>query len=434
MISFLKKTAAVFIALTMTVFAGTLTSPGFSSSAAENSATWPVPESYKNITTYFDPLRNVYNSSGYHNAIDIEAAGGEPIYAARAGTVISADWKDAYGNMVILYHADLGVYTFYAHCSALNTYAGATVAQGEQIAAVGSTGNSSGNHLHFGICDTLLGGWPDVTYYDPLTYFTYDGVIAGPVEESCECSEEYAGIYTTKNVNTYLNIRSGHGSGFPVVGQIPAGAQVTVTKSDGTWAHVEYNGIKGYSSMDFLQKTADIEQPVSGMTIDGATLPEGNLVVGEKFRLRGVINSQAAIKRVWGGVYNSDGNKTSQWCEASPNTLTYDLAQYFDNKILFGQLTAGSYIYRIEAEDTNGTTFTLLESEFSETVPAQSYEKGDVNLDGEVSIADAVLLQNALLSRAGLSDQQSSCADVNSDGKITVFDLVIIKRTALSIA
>ena len=65
---------------------------------------WPTEPKYKNITTYFDPARNTYDNSAHHNAVDIEAAGGSNIYAAYGGEVISADWKDAYGNMVILYH------------------------------------------------------------------------------------------------------------------------------------------------------------------------------------------------------------------------------------------------------------------------------------------------------------------------------------------
>ncbi|MBR4626344.1 MAG: peptidoglycan DD-metalloendopeptidase family protein [Ruminococcus sp.] len=431
----LKKAAAMLLAIAMLLLPEGLRTNGFGASAADLSATWPVPESYKNITTYFDPLRNQYNMSGYHNGIDIEAPYATPIYAVRAGTVVSADWKDAYGYMVILYHSDLGLYTFYAHCSSTAVSPGAEIAQGQQIAAVGSTGQSSGNHLHYGICNNLLSGWPDATYYDPLTYFNYNGEVAPPIiitDPECDCSEEYAGIYTTKNVTTYLNIRSGHGSTFPVVGQITPGAQVTVTKADGQWAHVECNGVKGFSSMEYLEKVSDIEKPEAGMTVTGATVPDNSLKCGESFRIRGVITSTLTIKKVWGGIYSADGTETKQYCEASPSTKTYDLSSYFDSKIIFGGLPEGNYKYKIEAEDIDGNKFVLIESDFKEVSSSAEYVKGDVNLDKEVNIADAVLLQNFLLGRTNLSEQQENCADYNSDGSVSVFDLMLIKRAAIN--
>ncbi len=77
--------------------------------------------------------------------------------------------------------------------------------------------------------------------------------------EECGCSEDYAGVYVCA-VNTVLRIRSGHGTGYDVIGEIPSGAVVTVTKASGTgssdWAHVTYNGISGYVSMGYLEKYA----------------------------------------------------------------------------------------------------------------------------------------------------------------------------------
>ena len=405
----------------------------YEATAAELTATWPVNQNYKKITTYFDPMRNQVNS-GYHNGIDIEADYAAPIYAVRGGKVISAGWMDAYGYMVILFHSDIGLYTFYAHCSSMAVSAGADVAQGQQIASVGSTGQSSGNHLHFGVCDTLLNGWPDITYYDPLTCFTYNGEVAPqPSDNDCDCSDSYAGIYKTKGVTSNLYIRSGHGSNFPAIGQIPAGSQVTVTKSNGKWAHVEFNGITGYSSMDYLEKIADLEVTDPEMTVYGASSPEGELVCGEIFHLRGVITSAFEIKRVWGGIYSADGSETKQYFEDTPASLTYDLSVSFDNKILFGSLPEGSYTYRIEAEDIKGNRFTVIETKFSEVVSAVTYASGDVNLDRDISIADAVILQNYLLGRCTLDEQQGICADFNSDGKVTVLDLMQLKRCALKV-
>jgi murein DD-endopeptidase MepM/ murein hydrolase activator NlpD len=83
-----------------------------------------------------------------HQGIDIPAKRGTPIEAAAAGTVVFAGRNKGYGNMVMIEHAD-GRRTLYAHAQKLFVTAGDTVAAGETIAAVGSTGHSTGSHLHF---------------------------------------------------------------------------------------------------------------------------------------------------------------------------------------------------------------------------------------------------------------------------------------------
>ncbi|MGN1327330.1 MAG: M23 family metallopeptidase [Clostridia bacterium] len=85
-----------------------------------------------------------------HKGIDIGADKGTPIYAAAAGTVYVSQYgyNGGYGNYVILSHGN-GIQTVYGHCSELCVSVGETVAQGQLIAKVGSTGNSTGNHLHF---------------------------------------------------------------------------------------------------------------------------------------------------------------------------------------------------------------------------------------------------------------------------------------------
>lgn len=83
-----------------------------------------------------------------HAGIDIAAPTGTPIYAARPATVVYAGWMGGYGQIVLLDHRD-GTTTAYAHQSQLLTSMGRQVAAGEQIGAVGSTGNSTGPHVHF---------------------------------------------------------------------------------------------------------------------------------------------------------------------------------------------------------------------------------------------------------------------------------------------
>ena len=114
---------------------------------------WPLESKYHMITTEFgyDSWRN-----GMHNAIDISGGGinGSNIYASKGGVVITAKNNYipgySYGKYVVIDHGD-GYSTLYAHCSALYVTVGQTVNQGDVIAAVGSTGWSTGPHLHFAV-------------------------------------------------------------------------------------------------------------------------------------------------------------------------------------------------------------------------------------------------------------------------------------------
>lgn len=100
-----------------------------------------------------------------HKGIDITAPAGTPIYAADGGTVIYSDWMSGYGYLIQIDHGN-GYVTYYAHCSALYAKVGDKLAQGDMIAAVGSTGNSTGNHLHF---EVRSGG----SVCNPLDYVNY---------------------------------------------------------------------------------------------------------------------------------------------------------------------------------------------------------------------------------------------------------------------
>lgn len=118
---------------------------------------WPLPSAGR-VTTEFGASQNVNGiiSTG-HKGIDIAIAGGTPIYAAHNGTVAATTGHSSYGNVVMIDNGD-GITTLYAHMqSAAIVGVGQTVTQGQVIGYVGSTGNSTGNHLHFevrvnGVC------------------------------------------------------------------------------------------------------------------------------------------------------------------------------------------------------------------------------------------------------------------------------------------
>lgn len=105
----------------------------------------PVKSGYT-ITSRFGT-----RSSGMHKGLDVAAPSGTPIYAAAAGTVVSSGWSTSgYGYCIRVSHGN-GVETLYAHCSKIYVNEGQSVSQGEKIGAVGTTGNSTGNHLHLEI-------------------------------------------------------------------------------------------------------------------------------------------------------------------------------------------------------------------------------------------------------------------------------------------
>ena len=97
------------------------------------------------ITARYGERSSVRSSA--HTGLDIAAPAGTPIKAAASGTVVFAGRKGSYGKMIVVSHGN-GVQTYYAHCSSLVASVGQTVSQGQVIAKVGSTGNSTGNHLH----------------------------------------------------------------------------------------------------------------------------------------------------------------------------------------------------------------------------------------------------------------------------------------------
>jgi len=125
---------------------------GKSTVVYDNSAfIWPLPATSKKLTCDYGyrthPVTGVKKS--FHTGIDIgNAPTGTNIYASKSGKVIKAGWNTAYGNMIIIDHGN-DISTLYGHASKLLVSVGDTVTQGQIIAKVGSTGYSTGPHLHF---------------------------------------------------------------------------------------------------------------------------------------------------------------------------------------------------------------------------------------------------------------------------------------------
>ncbi|MDI9494958.1 MAG: peptidoglycan DD-metalloendopeptidase family protein [Bacillota bacterium] len=109
---------------------------------------WPLPGHYRITSEYGGRIHPITGKWSTHGGMDIAAPYGTDILAANGGVVIFAGYHYSYGNYIIVDHGG-GIATLYAHCSRLLAREGQAVAKGEAIAKIGSTGESTGNHLHF---------------------------------------------------------------------------------------------------------------------------------------------------------------------------------------------------------------------------------------------------------------------------------------------
>lgn len=149
----LSAQAALEVGSTVTIPGGEVPAEKKSSTPAKSGST-KVVTSGPSVSGYFiHPLPGSVKTQGLHgyNGVDFGAPAGTPIRAAAAGRVIvsrQGGWNGGYGNYVVLEHAN-GTQTLYAHMTHTSVAQGQTVVQGATLGTVGSTGRSTGNHLHF---------------------------------------------------------------------------------------------------------------------------------------------------------------------------------------------------------------------------------------------------------------------------------------------
>ena len=125
---------------------------------------WPAPSYTRISDDYGSRTHPILGVQQFHNGVDMAAPGGSPILAAYDGKVVAAAYNASMGNYIMINHGD-GLYTIYMHASALYVSTGETVTRGQKIAAVGTTGRSTGNHLHFSVRK-------DGAYVSPWNYLS----------------------------------------------------------------------------------------------------------------------------------------------------------------------------------------------------------------------------------------------------------------------
>lgn len=140
---------------------------GGGNSGGDGSLRWPLRISGRISSGFGARTSPTAGASSYHKGIDIAAPSGTPIVAAAGGTVVTAAYSASAGNYVMISHGNR-LYTVYMHCSSLAVKEGDTVKKSDVIAYVGSTGISTGSHLHFGVSK-------NGTYVNPLIYVKQGG-------------------------------------------------------------------------------------------------------------------------------------------------------------------------------------------------------------------------------------------------------------------
>lgn len=113
-----------------------------------DSLVWPTPSCTSTSSAYGYRIHPIYKTTKFHAGEDIPASQGSQIIAAASGTVTTAGWVSGYGNYTVIDHGG-GMLTAYGHQSSIAVSVGQTVTAGQTIGYVGSTGNSTGPHLHF---------------------------------------------------------------------------------------------------------------------------------------------------------------------------------------------------------------------------------------------------------------------------------------------
>ncbi len=120
--------------------------------SSETGYLWPLPGYYRLSSLFGYRIHPITGVAHSHTGIDIPASGGTPILAAKSGQVVTSAYHYSYGNYVVIDHGN-GNSTLYAHMSSRAVSEGQMVTQGQVIGYVGTTGSSTGNHLHFEVRD-----------------------------------------------------------------------------------------------------------------------------------------------------------------------------------------------------------------------------------------------------------------------------------------
>ena len=223
----------------------------------------------------------------------------------------------------------------------------------------------------------------------------------------CSCSTSYAGTYTTKGVTDGLNIRADHSANSKILGSIPANAKFKVTKADGKWAHVEYNGISGCVSMEYIQKVATQTTAPQTTTAKATTTTK---------------SAGCSCSASYAGTYTTKGVTDGLNIRADHSASSKLLGTIPANAKFKVTKADGKWAH-VEYNGISG----CVSMEYIQKV-ASAKVVGDINADGVVTISDAVILEAYLLKKRTLTQEQYNAADLDGDNKVNVYDMVYMRK------
>lgn len=264
---------------------------------------------------YWTPV--TYTASGYHKGLDIVGPAGQPVAAARAGTVGFAGWSTVgYGNLAIVNH-ESSYQTYYAHNQSFVARAGDIVATNQVIALEGTTGNSTGPHCHWEIrrygAPLYLPGriYDQVVRGAPLVY-TYAGLtpLEGPPPPSP--------LKAYRIATSTLNVRSGPGTAYPILGTAASGQTYVSPEQSNGWARIWFAGNTGWCSGAYLTQVNGVSaQKVTSATLNVRTGP------GTAYAVVGTAHADEVYgtRGSSGGWWNVDfGGSSQRWLSGGYTT------------------------------------------------------------------------------------------------------------------
>ena len=279
---------------------------------------------------------------------------------------------------------------------------------------------------------------------------------------TCGCDESLAGTYICTTESTKLNIRGGHGTSFDKVGSIPKGAEVKVLKAGSEWAHVEYNGIEGYASMDYLtRKTFTVIYNANG----GSGAPGNQIKThGTALTLSAAVptrtgytfqgwatSASGAVAYQKGGSYTTDANVTlyAVW-KINSYTVSYNAnggsgAPGNQTKTHGTALTLSAAVptrtgYTFQGWATSASGAVAYQKGGSYTTDAnvtlyavwqrEKKSVGDADGDGYVTENDALLIRQYRVGLLSADQLNLSACDLDGNGQVDIYDSYLIQLYA----
>jgi uncharacterized protein YraI len=217
------------------------------------------------------PLTSTFYSSrsyGYHRALDIAGANRGSVGAARAGRVSYRGYNGGYGNLVIVDHGS-GYTTYYAHMSSFAVSNGQSVSRGQTLGYEGSTGNSTGPHVHFEIRRYGSKQYMPGSYGNRVTKgagisHTYPGLSgSAPPSSSPPSSSGGTGLLARRVTAGALNVRSGPSTGYRILGSVRRNQVYVSTVRSGSWHKIWFDGREAWCHGSYLASSSAQKRQVT---------------------------------------------------------------------------------------------------------------------------------------------------------------------------